>query len=208
MRKDIFTKFWIELQSWDQRRAWVSTLIKIVDIKQKKACSNSRRKYSWTYNLIHRSKSYQVCKSMFVSTLGLQRTLLDWVQDSKPENDKLEIITEEGIANVQKPTRYASNKSKPDDLDFLNNFLSSLSTVESHYCRAACSDKKFLEPGTTFNGIYDEYRKQAGIADSCPLSYPIFHRIFNERRFSVFVPRKDQCDMCVGYKHGNTEQDI
>ena len=34
----------------------------------------------------------------------------------------------------------------------------------------------------------------------------IFSHVFHAMKFSVFIPRKDQCDVCVSFKHGNTAQ--
>lgn len=35
-----------------------------------------------------------------------------------------------------------------------------------------------------------------------------FNKVFEQEQFSVFTPRKDQCDVCIGAKHGNVDQDI
>ena len=81
--------------------------------------------------------------------------------------------------------------------------------MPSHYCRAAYADKHFLEPGTTIGEVYGEYKTKATARERRIVCYPVFKRIFNEGNYSIFIPRKDQCDVCLGTKHGNiTPEDL
>ena len=76
--------------------------------------------------------------------------------------------------------------------------MSSLAIVPLYYCRNACSHTKFLEPGTTLVSLYDEYRARAEASNFKIASYPILSKHFHSENYSVFVPRKDQCDVCLG----------
>jgi hypothetical protein len=91
------------------------------------------------------------------------------------------------------------------DKTFLKNWLTSLPVVPSHYCRSAPTyqDKRFLEPGTTIVNLYQEYKKASEESGHRSVCYKIFSKTFRELNFSVFIPRKDQCDVCVSAKHGN-----
>ena len=92
---------------------------------------------------------------------------------------------------------------------FLKNWLSGWPTVPSHYCRKVPSykEKKFLYPGTTKSNLYREYRKSAEKAGVRVIGETFFNKVFEKEKLSVFTPRKDQCDLCVSAKHGNTDQD-
>ena len=96
------------------------------------------------------------------------------------------------------------------DSSFLKNWLTGLPTVPSHYCRNVPSykEKKFLGPGTTKTHLFREYQKAAGQVGARAVGMTFFSKIFDEEKYSVFSPRKDQCDICMGAKHGNVDQQI
>lgn len=95
------------------------------------------------------------------------------------------------------------------DLSFLKDWLSCLPTIPSHYCRHVPSyqDMKYLEPGTVICDLYKEYCKAVGENGARVVSEGYFRQVFRELKYSVFIPRKDQCDVCVGAKAGNIDQD-
>ena len=64
--------------------------------------------------------------------------------------------------------------------EFLTRFIESLATVESHYCRAKHKDRKFVEPGTTLQNLYREYRKQTTTAEMLCVSYPLFDKAMKD----------------------------
>lgn len=88
---------------------------------------------------------------------------------------------------------------------FVNDWLSDLPTVDSHYCRKVDTykDKKFLHPGTTIANLHREYKQAAVIAGVRAVGIKFFSGRFHDGKYSVFIPRKDQCDVCVSFKHGN-----
>ena len=51
------------------------------------------------------------------------------------------------------------------------------------------------------------YRAAALEAGVRAVGISFFSNTFHELNFSVFVPRKDQCDVCTSAKHGNTDGD-
>lgn len=136
---------------------------------------------------------------------------MSWIpgDDTAPISltDVPDTITPEIHRAKKRAKRQAPNTIPVADMEFLNSFLSSLATVPSHYCRASRGDTKFLEPGTTMTALYDEYVNNANEAGNRIVSYPIFSRVFHEGNYSVFVPRKDQCDVCISAKHGAISED-
>ena len=95
-----------------------------------------------------------------------------------------------------------------EDKTFLTKWLAGLPVVPSHYCRSAPSykDKKFLEPGTTIANLHREYKSSADENGFRSVSIKIFSQTFHEMNYSVFIPRKDQCDVCISANHGNTDE--
>ena len=53
------------------------------------------------------------------------------------------------------------------------------------------------------NSVFQEYRNKSGEDIVHQVSYPVF----DESKYSVFVPRKDQCDVCLGFKHGSVSKE-
>ena len=58
---------------------------------------------------------------------------------------------------------------------------------------------------TTLIGLYREYKQKAESEGVRVVSYFIFSQRFHAENYSVFVglPRKDQCDLCLGVAQGN-----
>lgn len=197
-RTDIFNNFW-SMPFWETRKLYIQTLVQNVPIKQKKGGVASRRTTSLLYHLqLADRRKLPVCKNLFCSTLGIApRTIGSWL---KSKTD---------------PCKPKINKTGPcvpiSDVDqtFLKEWLSGLPTVPSHYCRQVPSyqEKKFLEPGTVLSDLHKEYQKAAGENGARAVSETYFRNVFSEQNYSVFIPKKDQCDVCVSAKVGNTDED-
>ncbi|KAJ4939628.1 hypothetical protein JOQ06_029072 [Pogonophryne albipinna] len=194
-RTDIFNNFW-SMPSWETRKLYIQTLVENVPIKQKKGGVVSRRKTSLSYHLQLADRcKLPVCKIIFYSTLGIApRTIGSWLTvDMKTKTD---------------PPKPKINKTGPHmpisdaDQTFLKEWLSGLPTVAFHYCRQVPSyqDKKFVEPGTVLSDLHKEYQKAAGKSGARVVSETYFRKVFSEQKYSVFVPKKDQCDVCIGAK--------
>lgn len=85
----------------------------------------------------------------------------------------------------------------------LRIFFDSLDKMESHYCRKD-SEKQYI--AATFRSkadLFAEYKKYVvdnGYGQG--VSYFTFSQTFDEEKLALFMPRKDQCDTCVGFKAG------
>lgn len=53
------------------------------------------------------------------------------------------------------------------------------------------------------SGLLEQYRTDAQANGFRGVSYTYFHKTFHAMNLSIFVPRKDQCDICTGARHGN-----
>ena len=96
-----------------------------------------------------------------------------------------------------------------DDLSFHNKWFHGLPTVPSDYCRSSAfpKDKKYLNPGTTILQLYKEYSATAQESYARVVGRKFITELFHKLNVSVFIPRKDQCDVCVGEKHGNVSKE-
>ena len=84
-----------------------------------------------------------------------------------------------------------------------------LATVPSHYCRSSptYADKKFLPNGTTISALHEIPKRhtKAALEKIRAVGITKFTEAFHRKNLSVFIPRKDQCDVCVGHGSGNVE---
>lgn len=55
--------------------------------------------------------------------------------------------------------------------------------------------------------VHKEYQIATGTSGTLVVSETYFRKSFREQNYSVFVPKKDQCDVCVGAKVRNVDQD-
>lgn len=122
-----------------------------------------------------------------------------WLNEDTIDHDK------QAAAPPTGPKSGKHEKLDTATTDFLKERLKDLPTVDSHYCRSTATykDKKFLHPGTTISQLLREYQQAAATAGVRAVGIKRFTDVFHEGKYSVFIPRKDQCDVCVSFKHGN-----
>lgn len=160
-RQWVFDKIWA-MNSWEERRLYVTTLVTKVNIKQKKVAEGSRRNSSLSYQLqLEDRTSVNVCKALFSSTLGLpERTITEWL------NDPINPVKQAAAPSKSGPKSGKQTKVEPDVKDFIKNWLRDLPSVDSHYCRSTATykDKRFLYPGTTISQLHRYYQQAAAAA--------------------------------------------
>lgn len=95
-RKKVFDEFW-QRMNWPQRKLYVAEQVDCDPIERSRAVGlQSRRSVSLRYHLLVDGKRKQVCKNMFLSTLGIgEWSVLSWAQKgftqkSELNEDKLE----------------------------------------------------------------------------------------------------------------------
>lgn len=80
-RKRLFDEFWQHM-NWAQRKVYVAGLVDREPVERSRAVgAQSRRSVSLRYHLMVDGKRKQVCKNMFLSTLGVgEWSVLNWSQ--------------------------------------------------------------------------------------------------------------------------------
>ena len=79
-REIIFSNFWKNL-NWDERKVYVNSLIGSSDVSERTIEGNSRRNKSLKYFLRKNGERIQVCKDLFLSTLGIgEKTVYGWIK--------------------------------------------------------------------------------------------------------------------------------
>lgn len=184
-REAIFLHFW-NLPDWNARALLIKACTDVASVGPR------RTKNTWHLKLMG-GRRFIVCRKLVESTLGLSgRTLTSWLQRKKTE----------GPRNTSAPKTGPTAPVDGEDDAFLENWIKSVPTVPSHYCRQLPTyrERRFFEPGTTQAQLHRSYKEAAAAADRRILSITTFSSKLKALKYSVFVPKKDQCDECVKRK--------
>lgn len=207
-RQHIFAKFW-EL-SWPEKRVYVTSRVLKSAIKRarnRKNDTDSQRSVSYRYFLNRKGDQIRVCKTMFCNTLGISlRTISDWLKKDidSPDKNKDTPLPGNKENNIRrKDLRFEEQKQN------LNTFFETLPKLESHYCRKSTT-KLYLEPHfKTKSEIYSIYKDDWCVKNNIrPLSIAAFSNTFEEMNLSLFSPKKDECDVCVGFRTKNIDESV
>ncbi|XP_045540071.1 uncharacterized protein LOC123722410 [Papilio machaon] len=188
-RKELFNTFW-KTMSWEQRKTFVCCHVIANDKKVTKNPESTRFK-TLAYFLTIENIRYQVCKKMFLNTLGIKdwfvRYWLEKTNSAMPPHSQKEI----------------HSKKKQAAHVFAEEFLNSLPKMPSHYCRSSTS-RQYLEPlFQNMAQLYKEFSSKCEFESVECLSRRIFDNIFLKLNLSLYHPKKDRCDVCCGHEAGN-----
>lgn len=104
-------------------------------------------------------------------------------------------------------TKSKASLAKKLKSDSVLNWLKLLPKVPSHYCRANTS-RVYVEPVFLsyrhMHGTYEEWCSENSLK---PADRKTFMGTLKEENVSIYKPRKDQCDTCVGFKEGNITEE-
>ncbi|XP_044750002.1 uncharacterized protein LOC123310551 [Coccinella septempunctata] len=197
-RKNIFLKFWSDM-SWEQRRVFVATTVKVCDRKRPEV-EASRRSVTLKYHLISNNTHLQVCKLMYLNTLSLG----EWSARSWALSAANGMVESNEVSVSRRPRREDIFK---EDREFLENFLSNLNKLPSHYCRKD-TDYLYLEQNfQSWNDLYRVYEKLCEDEKRKVLSSKLLRQMAKQKKIAIFSPRKDQCDLCFMFKNGNLAEE-
>ena len=155
----------------------------------------------------------RVCKKLFLNTLNVSDyCVIKWKNDFSKEDGGGAISTvpidekTDELKDLSPQTKKQRSMFKTRQ-NALLKFFSLLPKVESHYCRAN-STKLYLKPmWVSKTELYREYSRWCKEEEKVePLSDTIFLYEFNDQNLSVYQPKKDLCDVCVGHKTGNISE--
>ncbi|KAJ8928719.1 hypothetical protein NQ314_018684 [Rhamnusium bicolor] len=86
--------------------------------------------------------------------------------------------------------------------------INSIPRIPSHYCRAG-SSREYIEVGKSLADLHRDYVDTCKKNNEAFVNYMMYSRIFNhEFNVSFFIPKKDQCDLCVEYSNSKPEEKL
>lgn len=209
VRNKIFKDFWKELD-WDAKQSYACSLIEKIPVKQRKTESEiSKRSQTLVYYLKLNGIKKQVCKKMFLNTLGLkERMVSNWIlSESEVGIPLIETNREKSLRGKQKSTSIP-NAQGITQIEHLNSFFEMIPKLPSHYCRSS-TKKLYLEPVfKSKSHVYEVYTKKCNEDNIQAVSKTLFMNTFEALNLSIWKPKKDKCDVCCGYEVGTvTQQD-
>ncbi len=200
-RSMVFDRFW--KMNWSQKKAYVCNLVKI-EAKGTSSAVKSRRSQTAKYFLMKaNNREYQVCRKMFLSTLGIKEKMLRCWVNSKLDFGMFEHpddIQERKMIKFREGLYYKKNQERKNHL---RQFLTMLPKLESHYCRKDSKKIYFQTEHRTMTALYKDYVHFCHQHNVKKLSISVFVAMVKELNYSLFKPRKDQCDTCCAFKTGN-----
>ncbi|CAH1109390.1 unnamed protein product [Psylliodes chrysocephalus] len=192
-RKEIFEQFWN--YTWKEKKIFIKSHVWAHPTVRKHGENEvSRRTFSNKFYL--GKERLRVCKKMSLNTLGVNEWVIKkWVQSDLKDNHQ---------ALPNKPN---SDQTSSARFKLLHDFFDSLPKLESHYCRASTS-KLYLEPIWESKAhLYRIYRQFCTDHNTKPLSIAMLHKEFDNKKLSLYKPKKDLCDTCVAFETKNLSEE-
>ncbi|GFR82640.1 DNA repair protein rhp54 [Elysia marginata] len=133
---------------------------------------------------------------MVANTLGIkERTLINWIIKKNEESkESVPVVARSGL----------SEPVGEEDRNSLIHWLNTIPTVPSHCCRKQKSYEgvKFLFPGKSMRELHRDYLESCRDSQTRrrAVGWKLINEAFHAQKLSVFIPRKDQCDVCISAK--------
>lgn len=195
-RQSIFDHIWS--LTWKEKAAYINGLVdKHQPDRRRVSSENPRKTSTLRYHLKKDGTNLQVCRVMFLNTTALG----DWFVRNACTGD----ISSLQSQPVKRKPQY--DRAQADKKFLIHEFFNQLAKMPSHYCRQR-TDKIYLETSfTSYSEIHREYAAKCRASGRKELGIKVFCEVFRQQNLALHQPRKDQCDLCVGYKEGNVEEE-
>lgn len=166
--------------------------------KRSKTKENSRRNFSVLFYLPRDTERVQVCKTMFLNTLGIRKGVVDIAMKKR---------TKENTGEEDKRGRHVKKVTSTELLNSIRHHIESFAVVDSHYCRSG-SKRKYLDPSLNITLMYNMYKSACIENDLEVAGASTYRKIFTEEyNLSFHHPKKDQCRICMAYNIPGANKD-
>ena len=173
---------------------YVSSVVSCCAVVKRKRHVGARRNNSLKYHLVLNGEKVQVCKGLFLGTIGMgEWSVRKWALKGSIDNT----ITPK--KKIKRTPPLSTNETTTHTAESLRLFFDMLPKMESHYCRAN-SQKKYPEPVfRSLFDLYDTYRNYCTQNNVEAASISKLRTYFKMEKHSIYSPKIDQCDICTSY---------
>lgn len=190
IRNKNFDTFWNRAQDKSSKWLFLSKLINIAEIKQRKVTiiedEEPWRKHSYEYHLKDLDgELISVCHTMFLNTFDVsQKVIRNALAKNSPD----------------KRGKHANHKrTSPLLIESVKDHIKSYHLVQSHYCRAD-SQRKYLDENLSVAKMFRMYLVERGEGTPFTANERQYREIFNTCfNLGFFKPKKDQCSLCIAF---------
>lgn len=200
LRKSIFESYY---KTVDASRKWdfVNNCIKVKSPMERRGTGGDdqirKRDNTIRYHFTETDGTeIKVCRSMFTSTLGISKTVVQTVVRKRLETNFTRISPDKRGSHAQH--KKISEIVKQSVRDHIN----SIPRVPSHYCRAR-SRMEYLLTDLSITGLYRTYEEwmEERYPGQTKASKRVYNDIYNsEFNLSNQKQKKDLCDLCLVYE--------
>lgn len=158
-------------------------------VKRRRPTKNERwgRDFNIKYRIIRgRHEFVPVCQKAFLKILGITKYRVEYVLKH--------LFYTGAIAKELRGGNRKINKYK-DQKESIRQYIMKLKCIESHYCRSATQERKYLSSDLNINKLYKMFKDEN---PQSPVKQSYFRHIFN-REFNLGFgnPKTDVCSTCI-----------
>ncbi|XP_045455137.1 uncharacterized protein LOC123666182 [Melitaea cinxia] len=199
MRKEIFESYW-NLASLQRQRDFLWSCVQLSNISCRRVKNVEKpRKPNCSFSFLKNGQSIKICKRFLVNTLDISERTLRTVIEALQSSSSMAPVDNRGKHKNRKTT-------DPEILLSIENHINSIPRIESHYLRANTS-REFIDGGLTIAEMHRNYVEQRVQLNKEAASYDTYAYVFNTKfNISFFVPKKDQCDLCMSFQNAVGEE--
>lgn len=195
LRASLFKNYWA-MSSLQRQRDYLHSCIEPIQVKYRRISLSVQkpRKPNCGFYITNSEQKIRVCKTFLMNTLAISERAIRTVIIGK--------MSETGIAPSDGRGKHGHHrKNDPEIMASVRNHIKSIPRIESHYVRRDTT-REFIDGGLTASQMHRDYSEDRISANLKPASYDTYLRVFNtEFNIGFFMPKKDQCDACEGYKN-------
>lgn len=161
---------------------------------------NSKRQYTILFFLPTDQGKIQVCKTMFINSLGIRKGVVDIAMQNR---------TEGNISATDQRGKGTKKVTPPEILASVRSHIERFPVMASHYCREK-TQRKYLASDLNITIMYRMYKEACSEKKLPCASSSMYRQIFcEEYNLGFYRPRKDQCRTCMTYNiPGSLKTDI
>ena len=187
-----------DLGNLHRQRQWIQSHIdqREPNYKTHSNKDTSRKKQTLSYYLPKDDGKLQVCRQMFLNTVGISERQVRTVLD---KTDSHGILHEEkkGKRTAHQVMKDATMRQK------IKEHINRLPRMESDYCRSRTSDQ-YLSPNLTVLKMYELYKSETEKQEQG--SFSLYYTVFKEMGLKFHTPKKDICGICDSFHKASGEE--